>query len=64
MGPTERQAALQPSGQDVTVAAAALGHAQPAGELQDALPFQIVKFLPSNSTAPRVDCAFLVSVHP
>lgn len=23
--------------------------------------FQIVRFLPSNSTAPRVDCAFLVS---
>lgn len=25
-------------------------------------PFQIVRFLPSNRTAPRVDCAFLVSV--
>lgn len=31
---------------------------------KDALPFQIVKFLPSNSTAPRVDCAFLVSARP
>lgn len=28
----------------------------------DAFPFQIVRFLPSNNTAPRVDCAFLVSV--
>lgn len=26
-----------------------------------AAPLQIVKFLPGNSTAPRVDCAFLVS---
>ena len=28
----------------------------------DTFPFQIVRFLPSNKTAPRVDCAFLVSV--
>lgn len=27
-------------------------------------PFQIVRFLPSNRTAPRVDCAFLVSDYP
>lgn len=31
---------------------------------KDALSFQIVNFLPSNGTAPRVDCAFLVSARP
>lgn len=31
---------------------------------KDTLPFQIVNFLPSNSTAPRADCTFLVSARP
>lgn len=33
-------------------------------EATSTLRFQIVKFLPGNSTAPRVDCAFLVSDRP
>lgn len=61
--------ALPPSSQDHRLGAGVGTPAESSEQDPQALPaptltaapLQIVKFLPGNSTAPRVDCAFLVS---
>lgn len=63
-GPTEHQGVALRAVTTEPQAGQALHTHSRQESYKDALPFQIVKFLPSNSTAPRVDCAFLVSARP